>query len=84
VSYPDIVSNRNVREEFVRRLATFNAKAGGSSERFKRILLLDRPPSLDSGELTDKGSINQRAALTLREAEVEELYAPAASARVIS
>jgi len=51
-------------------------QAGGSSERFKRILLLDEPPSLDSGELTDKGSINQRAVLALRIAEVEELYAP--------
>ena len=61
-SYAEIVANPRVREEFVRRLATFNAKAGGSSERFKRILLLDDPPSLDSGEMTDKGSINQRAA----------------------
>ena len=82
-SYADIVSNSRVREEFVRRLATFNAKAGGSSERFRRILLLDNPPSLDSGELTDKGSINQRAALALRKGEVEELYASKASARVI-
>jgi feruloyl-CoA synthase len=83
-SYEEIVSNRYVREEFVRRLATFNAKAGGSSERFKRIILLDNPPSLDSGELTDKGSINQRAALTLRKGEVEELFAKAATARAIS
>ncbi len=64
----EIVANDRVREEFVRRLATFNAKAGGSSERFKRILLLDDPPSLDSGEMTDKGSINQRAALALQAA----------------
>jgi feruloyl-CoA synthase len=83
-SYAEIVASPRVREEFVRRLAVFNAQAGGSSERFKRILLLDDPPSLDSGELTDKGSINQRAALALRTEQVEELYAPQASARVIS
>ena len=33
------------------------------------------PPSIDSGEITDKGSINQRAVLTHREALVEHLYA---------
>ena len=39
------------------------------------------PPSLDAGEATDKGSINQRAVLTRRAALVEELYAHAAIAR---
>ena len=33
------------------------------------------PPSLDAGEATDKGSINQRAVLARRAALVEELYA---------
>ena len=39
------------------------------------MLLLGEPPSLDVGEVTDKGSINQRAVLTHRAALVEELYA---------
>jgi feruloyl-CoA synthase len=47
----------------------------GSSSRVARILLLDEPPSLDAGETTDKGSINQRAVLQRRAAAVEELYA---------
>ncbi len=78
-----IVANPRVREEFVRRLATFNAEAGGSSERFKRIILVDDPPSLDTGEMTDKGSINQRAALSHRADAVAELFAANPSARVI-
>jgi len=82
-SYAEIVANSHIREEFVRRLATFNASSGGSSERFKRIILLDDPPSLDTGELTDKGSINQRAALSHRAEMVAELYAKTASERVI-
>jgi len=82
-AYGEIVSSPRVREKFSRLLASFNQKAGGSSERFKRILLLEDPPSLDSGELTDKGSINQRAALERRAAEVEELYAEHPSARLI-
>ncbi len=36
------------------------------------------PPSLDAGEATDKGSINQRAVLHRRAALVEELYADGA------
>jgi feruloyl-CoA synthase len=54
----------------------------GSSNRIARLLVLDEPPSLDAGEMTDKGSINQRAVLKRREALVEELYA--GSARVIT
>jgi feruloyl-CoA synthase len=48
------------------------------------MLLLDVPPSLDLGEITDKGSINQRAVLTQRAAQVEAMYgADAADAGVI-
>ena len=49
--------------------------ATGSSNRIMRAMLLDTPPSLDAGEATDKGSINQRMVLKHRAALVEELYA---------
>lgn len=39
------------------------------------MILLHEPPSLDLGEMTDKGSINQRAVLANRATLVEELYA---------
>ena len=48
------------------------------------MLLMAAPPSLDKGEITDKGSINQRAVLTHRADLVEELYAKPYSPRVIS
>jgi feruloyl-CoA synthase len=38
-------------------------------------MLLEEPPSLDALEVTDKGSLNQRAVLTRRAALVDELYA---------
>ena len=79
-----ILAARPVRETFAKLLAAFNKTAGGSSGRFGRILLMEDPPSLDSGELTDKGSINQRAVLARRAALVEELYAEPPSARAIS
>jgi feruloyl-CoA synthase len=55
----------------------------GSSNRIARAMVLEEPPSLDAGEMTDKGSINQRAVLARRAALVEELYRDPPSARII-
>jgi feruloyl-CoA synthase len=60
---------------FARLLNAFAAAASGASSRIRRAMLLAEPPSLDIGEMTDKGSINQRAVLANRAALVEELYA---------
>jgi feruloyl-CoA synthase len=49
----------------------------GSANRVARALLLAQPPSIDKGEITDKGSINQRAVLTHRAELVDALYAVA-------
>ncbi|KAI6244396.1 Acyl-CoA synthetase [Aphelenchoides fujianensis] len=57
------------------RLAVFNAEAGGSSRRVARFTLLTEPPSIDAGEITDKGYVNQRAALERRADRVAALYA---------
>jgi len=65
-----------VREAFRKRLAAFAAKASGSASRVERILLLADPPSLDAGEITDKGSLNQRAVLRRRAEAVAALYNP--------
>ena len=57
------------------RLQAFNALAGGSSRRIGRFTILRELPSIDAGEITDKGYVNQRAALERRHAEVAALYA---------
>jgi feruloyl-CoA synthase len=80
----EVLACERVRTKFQRLLQTFNEAAGGSSGRFARLILMDDPPSLDTGEMTDKGSVNQRAVLTRRAAWVDELYAPSLSPRVIS
>ncbi|AZS22779.1 MULTISPECIES: AMP-binding protein [unclassified Caulobacter] len=59
------------------RLAAFNAGAGGSSRRVARFTLLTEPPSIDAGEITDKGYVNQRCVLERRADRVEALYAKA-------
>jgi feruloyl-CoA synthase len=46
----------------------------GSSASIARLLLLDEPPSLDAGEITDKGYVNQRVVLDRRRSTVERLY----------
>jgi len=65
---------RPLVEEFTRR-------ATGISTRIQRAIVLDDPPSMDAGEMTEKGTINQKAVLRNRAALVEELYA--GSPRVI-
>jgi feruloyl-CoA synthase len=80
----EILACEGVRKTFLSLLKTFNAQAGGSSGRFARLILMDDPPSLDTGEMTDKGSVNQRAVLSRRAALVDELYAPHPSRRVIA
>ncbi len=73
-----------VRDAFRVRFAGFLAASSGSSSRITRAMLLDTPLSIDSGEVTDKGSINQRAVLDHRSHMIEELYAPVPSAHVIT
>ncbi len=82
-SAADVLACGRVRDKFAGLIAAFNKAAAGSSGRFARIILMDEPPSLDTGELTDKGSINQRAVLAHRAEMVEELYAETPSARTI-
>ena len=58
--------------ELAQRLKTLPST--GSSTRIARALVLEEPPSLDASEMTDKGSINQRAVLKRRAELVEDLY----------
>ena len=62
-------------EAIAARLSGFNRSAGGSSRRVARIILLTEPPSLDAGEITDKGYVNQRAVLERRREALDALYA---------
>jgi feruloyl-CoA synthase len=55
----------------------------GSSTFVARALLVDEPPSLDAREITDKGSLNQKAVIQHRSALVEEIYSATPPARVI-
>lgn len=56
-------------------LRALQAEGAGSSQCPARALVLAEPPSLDAGEITDKGYINQRAVIARRAAEVTRLHA---------
>lgn len=64
-----------VRENLRTRLREHAAEAKGSSNRVRRLLLLSTGPDIAGQEMTDKGSINQRAVLRNRPDAVEALYA---------
>ena len=64
-------------------MAQLEASGGGSSMVADRALLMEEPPSIDAGEITDKGYINQRAVLTRRAGQVERLYSVTPDDQVI-
>jgi len=78
-----LLADARVAAAFTRLLESFVAASTGTSNRVTRMILLAEPPSLDIGEMTDKGSINQRAVLAHRKALVDDLYAEASPRHVI-
>jgi feruloyl-CoA synthase len=78
-----LLADKGVTTAFSRLLGTFVAASTGTSSRVTRMILLAEPPSLDIGEMTDKGSINQRAVLAHRAALVEDLYSDTPPPHVI-
>ena len=81
--FAEVLADERVKDAFQERLAALARKATGSSTRVVRIALLADPPSIDLGEATDKGSLNQRAVLANRSADVEALYAPEARPHIV-
>jgi feruloyl-CoA synthase len=79
-----ILDEAGVRARFADLLGRLLAASPGSSTRVMRAILMAELPSLDKGEMTDKGSINQRAVLKNRSGLVDELYATPLSSRVIA
>ena len=82
-SLAEIVAHESVLGRFHALLASLAQQSTGSSNRVARAVLAEEPPSLDAGEITDKGSFNQRVVLDRRAALVDELYSAASSPRIL-
>lgn len=79
----EVLRDAAVVAKFTELLESFARQATGNSNRVVRAMLMDEPPSLDAGEITDKGSLNQKVILARRAALVEEMYAEPPSPRVL-
>jgi len=80
----EVLAQPEVRGVFQERLDSFASASTGSSTRIERAILLDTPPSIEVQEITDKGSINQKAVLGNRAALVEDLYREPIPAHVLT
>ena len=78
-----IIAHPAVHQKFCESLQDLAQRATGSSNHVARALVMEALPDIDKGEVTDKGSINQRAVRTHRAQLVEALYAEAPDAHII-
>jgi feruloyl-CoA synthase len=74
LSMRDLLAHAAVRGRFVEILSSLKRQSTGSSTFVARATLLDEPPSIDAREITDKGSLNQKAVLSNRRALVDAMY----------
>ena len=70
-----LADDPSARERVRAALARHNARNPASSTRVARALIAGEPPDGARGEITDKGSVNQRRVLQNRAADVARLYA---------
>lgn len=70
----DVLGSEAVLAHFQKVLNDLAKTATGSANRIARMCLLSEPPTIDKGEITDKGSINQRTVLSHRADTVAALH----------
>ncbi len=73
-SSSEILSHPKISEWFKKFLIEFNKEATGSSNTVAMLSLMQEPPQLDAGEITDKGNLNQSNICKRRVKLIEELY----------
>jgi feruloyl-CoA synthase len=83
LSIRQVLDHEAVRQVFRDRLLELARDSSGSSTSIVRVVLLDEAPSIDGQELTEKGSVNQKAVLTRRAALVDEMYSTSGAAIAI-
>ncbi|HOZ66108.1 MAG TPA: feruloyl-CoA synthase [Burkholderiaceae bacterium] len=74
VPLADVLASDKVVAHFQNVINDLSKTATGSASRIARMCLLAEPPTIDRGEVTDKGSINQRAVLAHRADTVAKLH----------
>jgi feruloyl-CoA synthase len=75
LSAGQMLASPDVRNRMIESLQTHAAGNRASSQHARRAIILTDPLSIDKGEITDKGSVNQGNVLRVREDLVADLYA---------
>ena len=70
-------------KDLAAKVKAFNAGEKGSSRKIKRFMVMTEAPSIDAGEITDKGYVNQRCVIDRRSQLVDALYAEPPATGVI-
>lgn len=83
LSPSELAQDPRIRAVIAKSLREHNAQHPASSMQIRRVLIMTEPASMDSGEVTDKGYVNQRAVLAIRANLVDALYADLPDAVVI-
>ena len=74
VSLAELIQMGNVQDSLKAAIKNYNMDNPASSTRISRALMMEEPPSIDAGEITDKGYLNQRAVLARRADLIDKLY----------
>jgi feruloyl-CoA synthase len=73
---PAVLAHPRIVDHIAAGLSQLRKESPASSTHAARAILLEQPPLIDVGEITDKGYINQRAVLARRPSLVQALYSP--------
>ena len=74
ISLPELLSDVRILDAVKTGMQELKKQGGGSSTYATRAIFLEEFPSIDAGEITDKGYLNQRAVLERRAEFVEKIY----------
>jgi feruloyl-CoA synthase len=74
ISNQEVFQHHEIQNFVTELVDNLGKKATGSATRIVKAIIAHEPPSIDLGEITDKGSLNQRAILKYRAELVEEMY----------
>jgi feruloyl-CoA synthase len=81
---PDGAPDDGLRADLAATLRRLADEGGGASQRVERLAVLVEPPSLDAGEITDKGYVNQRAVRDRRAEQAAVLATDSCPPQVVS
>jgi feruloyl-CoA synthase len=70
-----VIGDSRLIEALRLRLYEHYCRQSGASTRIERFCVTAKPPNPFANEITEKGSLNQRAVLSARALEIEDLYA---------